>query len=114
MTANDDTLRLFPASKAPKLYNLTFVHKGVQFIFMDWGPKSKAVLPARDTQVSAPGIKIGVASVIVCHQHVKPIGSRWLDNFIADEIDDFWEIVTEPGIQEKVLGILCGHVPHHV
>ena len=33
---------LFPASNAPDLYNLTFVHKGVQFIFMDWGPESKA------------------------------------------------------------------------
>ena len=36
------TRYFFPNSKPPNLYNFTFVHKGVQFIFMDWGPKSKA------------------------------------------------------------------------
>jgi len=46
----------------------------------------------------------------VCHQHVKPIGSRWLDEFIADDIDQFWELLAKPGIKEKILGILCGHV----
>src|SRR5690349_15861163 len=33
---------LFPNSKPLSLYNMTFVHKGVQFILMDWGPESKA------------------------------------------------------------------------
>ena len=48
--------------------------------------------------------------MIVCHQHVKPIGIGWLDEFLADKLDQFWEIVARPGVKEKVLGILCGHV----
>ena len=47
-------------------------------------------------------------SVIVCHQHVKKIGSRWLDAFLADNLDEFWNVVLPN--KEKVLGILCGHV----
>jgi 3',5'-cyclic AMP phosphodiesterase CpdA len=100
---------LFPASKPVRLYNFTFEHKGVQFIFMDWGPESKAVFLRETRSFLVQALRSDLPSVIVCHQHVKPIGSRWLDSFIADEIDEFWEIVTEPGIKEKVLGILCGH-----
>ena len=43
---------LFPNSKAPGLYNFTFAHKGVQFIFMDWGPESKAEFFPQTRQVS--------------------------------------------------------------
>jgi hypothetical protein len=41
---------------------------------------------------------------------VKPIGSRWLDSFLAEDLDQFWDIITKPGVKEKILGILCGHV----
>ena len=101
---------LFPDSNPVNLYNFVFEHKGVQFVFMDWGPESKAVFLPETREFLSQVLRSALPSVIVCHQHVKPIGSRWLDNFIADEIDDFWGIVTEPGIKEKVLGILCGHV----
>ncbi len=101
---------LFPASNPVNLYNFTFEHKGVQFVFMDWGPESKAVFLPETREFLSQALKSELPSVIVCHQHVKPIGSRWLDEFIADEIDDFWGIVTGTGIKEKVLGILCGHV----
>jgi 3',5'-cyclic AMP phosphodiesterase CpdA len=100
---------LFPDSKPVKLYNFTFEHKGIQFIFMDWGPESKAVFFKETRKFLAQALKSELPSVIVCHQHVKPIGSRWLDDFIADEIDDFWEIVTASDVTAKVLGILCGH-----
>ncbi len=101
---------LFPGSNPVNLYNFTFEHKGVQFVFMDWGPESKAVFLPETREFLSQALKSELPSVIVCHQHVKPIGSRWLDEFIADEIDDFWGIVTGTGIKEKVLGILCGHV----
>ncbi len=101
---------LFPDSKPVPLYNFTFEHKGVQFILMDWGPESKAVFLPETRAFLSQALKPELPSVLVCHQHVKPIGSRWLDDFIADEIDDFWKIVTRPGIREKILGILCGHV----
>jgi 3',5'-cyclic-AMP phosphodiesterase len=100
---------LFPNSSPVDLYNLTFEHKGIQFVLLDWGPESKAVFRRETRNFLYQALQSELPSVIVCHQHVKPIGSRWLDSFIADEIDDFWEIVTAPGIREKVLGILCGH-----
>lgn len=99
---------LFSDSKAPKLYNFTFEHKGVQFIFMDWGPESKACFYPETRTFLVRALQSELPSVIVCHQHVKPIGSRWLDAFLADNLDEFWEVVLPN--KEKVLGILCGHV----
>ncbi len=101
---------LFPSSQSVNLYNFTFVHKGIQFIFMDWGPESKAFFLPETREFLAEAMQSDLPSVIVCHQHVKPIGSRWLDEFIADNVDEFWEIVAKPGIKEKILAILCGHV----
>jgi len=103
---------LFPnAEPAPMgLYNFTFEHKGVQFVFMDWGPESKAVFLPETGAFLSQALKSDLPSVVVCHQHVKRIGSRWLDSFLADDLPQFWEIVAAPDVKEKVLGILCGHV----
>jgi hypothetical protein len=76
---------------------------------MDWGPESKAVFLPETREFLSQALQSELPSVIICHQHVKPIGSRWLDSFIADEIDEFWELITQPGIKQKILGILCGH-----
>lgn len=103
------TRYLFADSKAPRLYNLTFVHKGVQFIFMDWGPETKACFSPETREFLAQALKSDRASLIICHHHVKRIGYRWLDNFLADDLDDFWDLLLEPGTREKVMGILCGH-----
>ncbi|MEO8358005.1 MAG: metallophosphoesterase [Chloroflexota bacterium] len=104
------TRYLFPDSKAPNWYNFTFVHKDVQFIFMDWGAESKAAFLPETKECLAQALQSDLPSVIVCHQHVKRIGSRWLDGFLADDLDQFWNIITQPGVKENVLGILCGHV----
>jgi 3',5'-cyclic AMP phosphodiesterase CpdA len=101
---------LFPGATPPPLYNFIFEHKGVQFVLIDWGPESKAVFAPATRQFLTQALRSSLPSVIVCHQHVKKIGSRWLDNFLADDIDEFWNTVTAPGVKEKVLGILCGHV----
>jgi 3',5'-cyclic AMP phosphodiesterase CpdA len=101
---------LFPASDAPALYNFTFEHKDVQFVFMDWGQETKAFFFPETREFLAKALQSDLPSVIVCHQHVKKIGSRWLDNFLADNLDEFWEVVADPGVKEKVLAILCGHV----
>jgi Icc protein len=103
------TRYLFPDSKPLNLYNFTFMHKGVQFVFMDWGPESKAHLSPETREFLVKALQSDLPSVIVCHQHVKEIGSRWLDNFLADNLDEFWDIVAEPDVKGKVLAILCGH-----
>ena len=103
------TRYLFPDSTSLNLYNLTFNHKGVQFVFMDWGPEVKAHLFPETREFLAQALQADIPSVIVCHQHVKKIGARWLDAFLADNLDEFWKVVTNPDVKEKVLGILCGH-----
>jgi hypothetical protein len=98
---------LFPDSRAPHLYNFTFVHKDVQFIFMDWGPQSKACWYEETAAFLVSALQSPVPSVIICHQHVKRLGVRWLDAFLADDLEEFWKIVLAN--KEKVLAILCGH-----
>ena len=104
------TRYLFPESQAPDLYNFAFLHKGVQFVFMDWGAESKAFFFPETRAFLEAALQADAPSVIVCHQHVKKIGSRWLDSFLADNLDEFWDVVTGPRVKEKVLAILCGHV----
>ena len=104
------TRYLFPESKPVHLYNFTFVHKGVQFVFMDWGPDTKAHLFPETHEFLAKALQSDLPSVILCHQHVKKIGSLWLDDFLADNLDEFWDAVADPAVKEKVLAILCGHV----
>jgi 3',5'-cyclic AMP phosphodiesterase CpdA len=77
---------------------------------MDWGPESKAFFFPETKEFLAKALQSELPSVLVCHQHVKRIGSRWLDAFLADNLSEFWEIVSEPSVKEKVLAILCGHV----
>jgi 3',5'-cyclic AMP phosphodiesterase CpdA len=103
------TRYFFPGSKPPGLYNLTFIHKDVQFILMDWGPESKACFLPETRTFLERALKTDLPIVLICHQHVKRIGVRWLDNFIADDIDDFWDVLLQPGVKEKIMGILCGH-----
>ncbi len=100
----------FPESKPLSLYNMTFVHRGVQFVLMDWGPESKAQFLPETEAFLTRALQSDLPSVIICHQHVKRIGSRWLDNFLADDLDLFWDILLQPSVKKKVLGILCGHV----
>lgn len=104
------TRYLFSNAEPLNLYNFTFVHKGIQFIFMDWGAESKAFLFPETSGFLTEALRSDLPSVIVCHQHVKPVGSLWLDSFIAENVDEFWDIVTKSGVKEKILGILCGHV----
>jgi len=101
---------LFADGRPLDLYNMTFEHKGVQFILMDWGPESKACFLPETAAFLTRALQSDLPSVIVCHQHVKRIGSRWLDSFLADDLDQFWDILTQPVMKGKVLAILCGHV----
>jgi 3',5'-cyclic AMP phosphodiesterase CpdA len=101
---------LFPESAGADLFNYTFEHKGVRFICTDWGEAPKAVFFPQTRAFLAEAVRSDQPLVILTHHHVTPVGSRWLDDFIADEIGQFWEIVSAPGVKERVLGILSGHV----
>jgi len=97
---------LFPAGPPQTRLNATFIHQGIQFICLDWGPDAKAVAEPEMLDFLKRALATPQPSIILMHHHVVPIGVDWLDRFIADEVDRFWEIVTG----RPVLGIVCGHV----
>jgi 3',5'-cyclic AMP phosphodiesterase CpdA len=99
----------FPHSTPLQRYNVTFIHKGVQFICLDWGAETKAVAHPETMLFLEKALQADLPAVILSHHHVTPCGSRWLDEFLADGLERFWEIVTAPQADGKVLGILCGH-----
>jgi 3',5'-cyclic-AMP phosphodiesterase len=96
---------LFPKTPATPLMNVAITHKGVQFVYLDWGPQAKAISYSATLDLLAQSLRTDLPSVILMHHHVVAIGSRWLDDFMADDVDRFWEIV----IGHNVLGIFCGH-----
>jgi 3',5'-cyclic-AMP phosphodiesterase len=98
--------QLFPGHLPNNLLNATFVHKGVQFICLDWGPHTKAVAYPETLHFLARALETEMPSVIMMHHQVVRIGSRWLDDFIADGVEQFWNIIRG----RQVLGVFCGHL----
>jgi Icc protein len=78
----------------------------LQTVFVDWGPDAKAVAAPGMFEFLAQALESDLPSVILMHHHPVPVQARWLDKFIADDIERFWEVVAG----RPVLGIFCGHV----
>jgi 3',5'-cyclic AMP phosphodiesterase CpdA len=97
---------LFSKTSPGSLMNAVFLHQGIQFICLDWGPKSKAVAHPETLGFLGAALETGVPAILLMHHQLVPIGSRWLDSFIADDVDRFWRTVAG----QSVLGIFCGHV----
>lgn len=97
---------LFPNTPPRPLLNAAFVHKGIHFICLDWGPHSKATAHPETLEFLARSLETDLPAILLMHHHLVAIGSRWLDNFLAEDMDRFWEIIRG----HPVLGILCGHV----
>jgi Icc protein len=97
--------QLYPQSAEGGLANAAFVHKGIQFIFLDMGPDVKAEAFPETIDFLERSLQKKLPSVIMVHHHLVSIGSAWLDAFIADDIDRFWNAVAG----QAVLGIFCGH-----
>lgn len=101
---------IFPEAPVTRLINTTFLYKGVQFICPDWGAHAKAVIYPTTLEFLASALQTDLPAIIVSHHHLAPVGVQWLDDFIADDVDRFWQIVSAPGAREKILGVLCAHV----
>ena len=97
---------LFPASPPRALVNAEFIHQGVQFILLDWGPESKASAHPEMLAFLETALGRGLPSIVVMHHQLAPIGIPVLDGYIADDLTRFWELLDG----RPVLGILCGHV----
>ncbi len=100
---------LFPQAPQTTLVNTTFQHKGVQFISLDMGANAKAVLRRETLDFLSQALKTSLPTVVLTHHHVTPIGSRWLDEFIADDVQQFWDVLTDPGVKADILGVISGH-----
>jgi len=97
---------LFHQRSNNPLVNTSFMHKRVQFVCLDWGNLPKGVAYPDTLSFLERSLESGNPSVLLMHHHALPIGSTWLDDFIPDEVEKFWEIVKG----RNVLAILSGHV----
>lgn len=90
--------------EAPAM-NVAFVHKGVQFVCVDWGSANKAVSsPAMLAHVRR-SLATGMPSIILTHHNVTPVGVARLDALAADDVGDFAAALGGG----QVLAILAGH-----
>jgi len=96
---------LYPQTANTSLANAAFVHKGVQFIFLDMGPEVKAKAHPETIDFLDRSLRVKMPAIVMLHHAVAPLGSAWLDAFIADDVDQFWQTVKGRG----VIGVFCGH-----
>ncbi len=89
-----------------RLMNLAFEHKGIQFVCLDQGMKPKASAFPDTLDFLERSLASGRPTVVLTHHHLVPVGSKMLDDFIADDVNQIWEIVSG----RNVLAILYGHV----
>jgi len=81
---------LFPGTPPAPLMNVAFVHQGVQFICLDLGTESKATNEPTTLDFLGRSLQTGLPSIILTHHQLVSIGSRWLDDFVADDVDRLW------------------------
>lgn len=95
---------LFPATALTAL-NTTFMHKGIQFVCLDWGAENKAIpTPALFPHLTQ-ALQSDAPTIILTHHNVAPSGMAYVDHYIADEIGKFAQLIEG----QRVLGIFSGH-----
>lgn len=100
---------MFPASfadcmsEAPAM-NVSFTHKGVRFVCVDWGIENKAV--STDAMLDHLRCSLdGTPSIVLSHHNVTPAGMPRLDALVADDIGRFEDAIRD----RNVLAIFNGH-----
>ena len=96
---------MFPATSETAAMNVAFVHKGVQFICVDWGVANKAVTTPAMLEHLARCLATGLPSIVLSHHNVTPIGVPRLDALAADDVGRFAEVLGSG----TVLAVLAGH-----
>jgi 3',5'-cyclic AMP phosphodiesterase CpdA len=94
------------ASVSPDRLNTWFEQGGVRFVFVDWGRRAKASSTPEMFDFLEAVLEAGRPAVILTHHHVAPCGVAWLDDFLADDVDRFWDALRG----KRVLGVLSGHI----
>ncbi len=97
---------LFPHAEPRKLNNTSFAHKGTRFVTIDCGDANKGVLYPETLEFLASALDTGEPVIVLSHHPVLRVGAKWLDDFLADDIAKFWDVVRG----KNVLGIFTGHL----
>ena len=95
-----------PGPAGVALMNASFMHKGVQFVCLDWGPNTRAMILPETLDFLAQALDNDHPSILMMHHHMTPVGSLWLDRFIAVDVSRFWELLEG----KDILGIFYGHM----
>ena len=101
---------LFSNNSHSDLLNAAFQHKDIQFVCLDMGADPKAHLYPETLGFLSHSLQVELPTIVVTHHHTTPVGARWLDDFIADDIQGFWDAITAPQVAGKILGVVSGHV----
>jgi Icc protein len=85
----------------------TFEHKGVRFVWVDWGRGGQAAADGELFPFLERAVSDGQPTVVVTHHHLVPLGARWLDALLPadEEWERFFQLVARP----SVLAVLSGH-----
>jgi hypothetical protein len=96
---------LFASSENKGLMNAGFEHKSVRFICLDLSPQVKGDMSnetfgfLRDHLNNDP-------TIILTHHPLVKVGAKWLDKYLADNLERFWDLLRG----KNILGIFSGHV----
>jgi hypothetical protein len=71
------------------------------------GAQAKATLYPQTVEYLAQVLSSGLPTIVVTHHHVFPVGARWLDDFIAEGIDQFWGLLAAN--RKNILGVISAH-----
>ena len=96
---------LYPEQATRRLMNASFEHKGVQFLCLDLSPETKGDM-SDETFGFLSAHLTGEPTIILTHHPLVKVGAKWLDKYLADNLDRFWELLAK----KKVLAVLSGHV----
>ncbi|MCJ7621965.1 MAG: metallophosphoesterase [Anaerolineaceae bacterium] len=97
---------LFPYSPNLSWMNFAFEHKGIQFICLDWGAEDRAVVHPEMLLFLSEALGSEKPCILLMHHNVVPLGTEWLDHFIAEDVGRFTSILDG----KNILGIFCGHL----
>lgn len=97
---------LFPNAAPREWNNVAFEHQGIQFVCLDWGDATKGVIYPQMLEFLAAQLQNDAPTVVLSHHPVIPVGAAWLDQYLADDVEQFWDIVRG----KNVLGIFSGHL----
>ena len=87
------------------LMNAAFEHKGVRFICLDLSPEVKGDMSEETLGFLREHLS-DQPTIILTHHPLVKVGSKWLDKYLADNLDSFWELLKG----KNIFGTLSGHV----